>query len=108
MEILEQLSQKAEEIRKQFSLVIFETKVKPLLIRYGWSMFWGNGVVGFENKHGEVIDNKTIDKLFNDVDDLYSKYNMFENSHCSGLWDMCHYIEPTSGKHYPEWTPQNN
>lgn len=84
--------------------VLFVEVVKPVLIRYKWRFAWANGATGFINKHNEIVENKTTEKLAKFVDELTQGY-----TNCSGLWEVACTIEPNyeQGNKYviPAWCP---
>jgi len=88
-------------IEHKYYNMIFDQKIKPILKRYNWIIFWSMGGIGFVNQKGEDLDNKTINALFKTIGDM-----KLYPSECSGLWDTMVHIKPNDDTN--SWGSKSN
>lgn len=93
-----------QQLQKNVITGIFMEVIRPVLVRYNWSMDWAMGGVSFYNAKGEEIKNeasgwrgtlsgsKTLAALIKEVEDIFNDLPAFGKGGIDGYslwWLMC-------------------
>ena len=74
---LKQARAQLEKDKEKYALKIFNVLVLPTIKRHGWTLMTDCGRVGFIGSDGMAKDNKTIDELFEAIQQLHTSIDLY-------------------------------